>query len=179
MTASRRTPQGSHPANLGDIAALYQDYIGRIATRRRLLTKRRELTSAPSGWRDETNFRGWSVRQCQAGGGIGPNLKGLKERGDLLFPELVAQNRPEAERLLAELVKLGVNCTPWQPLLAASQPTPPTKASAIQMLLPGWGNGWAPPLPRRPRPKLGRFLPLGAPVPKGEEGWYHTNLGWE
>lgn len=177
MPASRRSQRGSHPANLGDIAALYKDYIGRIATRRRLLAKQQDLASAPSGWRDETNHRGWSVRQCQAGGGLGANLKGLKEHGDVLFPLLMAENRPEAERLLAELNSLGVNCTPWQPLFATSQPIPPV--SIVQMLLPGWGNGWAPRQPQRPQPELGRILPLGAPVPKGEEAWYRANLGWE
>ena len=92
----------------------------------------------------------------------------------------LADTKPQAlAELTPDLRQAKVPPDLWQPLLAASQPTPPTQASAIQMLLPGWGNGWAPPLPRRPRPKLGRFLPLGAPVPKGEEGWYHTNLGWE
>lgn len=180
MSASRRPPQGSHPANGVMESALYKDFLQRLATRRNLLTKQREIKSAPSGWIDEKNNGGRTIRECRLGGNtnaLNANERWLRKFGDPLFPLLVAKDRPKAEHLLAELAKLGVNCTPWLSLLAASPSTAP--ASAAQTMLPGWGNGWAPPQPRRSRPELGPLLPLGAPKPQGKDRVILVELGWE
>ena len=166
MPASRRSQRGSSPASLQRLLAMREDLLQRASKRWTDAALNERLPS------------GYTLAQSQKGAimaGLKSNLAAIRRQIAAL-----ADTKPQAlAELTPDLRQAKVPPDLWQPLLAASQPTPPTKASAIQMLLPGWGNGWAPPLPRRPRPKLGRFLPLGAPVPKGEEGWYHTNLGWE
>lgn len=162
MPASRRSQRGSSPASL-----------------QRLLARRQNLLQrAKKRWTDAAlNERlpsGYTLAQSQKGGimaGLKRNLAAIQRQIAAL-----ATSCPLALAELApDLRQAKVPSTFWLPLPAP----PPTRASAAQTMLPGWGNGWAPPQPRRSRPELGPLFPLGAPVPKGEEAWYRANLGWE
>ncbi len=166
MPASRRSQRGSSPASL------------RRLLQRLLATREDLLQRASKRWTDAAlNERlpsGYTLGQALRGGimaGLKSNLAAIRRQIAAL-----ANTNPQALAELApDLRRAKVPSTFWLPLPAP----PPTRASAAQTMLPGLGNGWAPPQPRRSRPELGPLLPFGASVPKGEEAWYRANLGWE
>jgi hypothetical protein len=164
MPASRRSQRGSSPASLQRLLATRKDLLQRAKKRWTDAALNERLTS------------GYTLAQSQKGAimaGLKSNLAAIRRQIAALAtscPLALAELAPDLRR--AEVLpKL------WQPLLAASPSTAP--ASAAQTMLPGWGNGWAPPQPRRSRPELGPILPIGAPKPQGKDRVILVELGWE